>query len=244
MEVTLKVLAGAKQGAKIAIKKSEFTIGRSQECHLCVGSTSISRKHCTISRGENRVSVKDLGSRNGTLVNGKKIEGEVELSAGDELVVGPLKFQVRISTGLKNDKRSKVKSVAEAVERAANTPTGDSVELDIDSWLLGPDEPIKRPGETLSMQMDETSAIPLPKDALPAKEAEPQKAEPQKDEHSALDTIDIAAEESPEDSSIDEASDSKKKKEPGKLPPLPKKDATKDSREAAEQALRAWSRRR
>lgn len=239
MEVTLKVLAGAKQGAKIAIKKSEFTIGRSQECHLCVGSTSISRKHCTISRGENRVSVKDLGSRNGTLVNGKKIEGEVELSAGDELVVGPLKFQVRISTGLKNDKRSKVKSVAEAVERAANAPTGDSVELDIDSWLLGPDEPIKRPGETLSMQMDETSAIPLPKDALPAKEAEPQK-----DEHSALDTIDIAAEESPEDSSIDEASDSKKKKEPGKLPPLPKKDATKDSREAAEQALRAWSRRR
>ncbi|MEQ8209520.1 MAG: FHA domain-containing protein [Lacipirellulaceae bacterium] len=234
MEVTLKVLAGAKKGAKIVVKKSEFTIGRSQECHLCVGSTSISRKHCMISRGENRVTVKDLGSRNGTLVNGQKTEGEVELKAGDELVVGPLKFQVRISSGLKNEKLPKVKSVAEAVERAANIPTGDSVELDIDSWLLGPDEPVKRPGETLSMQMDETSAIPLPKDKLPSEPTET----------IALDTADVRDEESPEDSSIDEASDSKKKKEPGKLPPLPKKDATKDSREAAENALRAWSRRR
>jgi len=235
MEVTLKVLAGAKKGAKVVVKKSEFTIGRSQECHLSVGSTSISRRHCTISRGENKVSVKDLGSRNGTLVNGKKIDGEVELVAGDELIVGPLRFQVRISTGLKNDKRPKVKSVAEAVQRTADSG-GDFDVDDISSWLLGPDDSVsEKPTismhETMAIQMDETSAMPVSTDT---DDAEKSKKNP-------LDGSSATDEEPAEEES---ASDSGKKKGPGKLPPVPQKEGTKDSREAAENALRAWSRRR
>ena len=109
MEVMLKVLEGAKSGAQVAIKKNEFVIGRSQECHLCAGSSAVSRRHCAILRDDNRVSIKDLGSRNGTLVNGQKIEGEVELASGDEVVVGPLKFLVTISTGIANAKRAEVK---------------------------------------------------------------------------------------------------------------------------------------
>jgi predicted component of type VI protein secretion system len=72
MDVSLKVLEGAKSGTKIAVKKTEFIIGRSQDCHLCAGSSAVSRQHCAILRTDNRVSIKDLGSRNGTIVNGNK----------------------------------------------------------------------------------------------------------------------------------------------------------------------------
>jgi pSer/pThr/pTyr-binding forkhead associated (FHA) protein len=88
MDVTLKVLEGAKVGAKISIKKPEFTIGRSQGCSLCAGSSAVSRQHCMISRDESKVTVRDMGSRNGTLVNGVRISGEQRLNDGDIISFG------------------------------------------------------------------------------------------------------------------------------------------------------------
>src|SRR3990172_12134138 len=90
----LIVLAGAKEGTVIPIKKKEFTIGRSKECTLRAGSEAISRRHCILARTDAGFTVRDLGSRNGTYVNGQKIEQETELHDGDELSVGPLRFRV------------------------------------------------------------------------------------------------------------------------------------------------------
>ena len=50
MDVILKVLEGAKVGARVAVKKDKFLIGRSPKCHLCSGSSSISRRHCALIR--------------------------------------------------------------------------------------------------------------------------------------------------------------------------------------------------
>jgi len=156
MDVKLKVLEGAKTGAKIAVKKSEFVIGRSQTCQLCAGSSAISRRHCAILLDETRVAIKDLGSRNGTLVNGQKIEGEVELATGDEIVVGPLKFLITITPGIQNAKKPEVKSVAEAVVRAAQLPTGAIADDDISNWLIGPTSALT---ETQTIRMDDTNAL-------------------------------------------------------------------------------------
>jgi pSer/pThr/pTyr-binding forkhead associated (FHA) protein len=221
MDVILKVIDGAKTGAKIAVKKNEFLIGRSQECHLCAASSAISRKHCKISRTENRVTAQDLGSRNGTLINGTKIEGEVELVSGDELTVGPLKFMVTISPGISNGKREQVKSVAEAVERVAQTPAADATVDDISQWLLGTSSSALN--ETQTIRIDDTNAAHISR-ALEAETAEIEVAESDDEAR-------------PEDSS-------KGKREPGKLPKGPQGPTSKDSREAAAEALRAWSRRR
>jgi pSer/pThr/pTyr-binding forkhead associated (FHA) protein len=220
MDVILKVLEGAKSGAKIAVKKAEFIIGRSQECNLCAGSSAISRRHCAIRRDESHVAIKDLGSRNGTLVNGQKIEGEVELTTGDEIVVGPLKFLITISPGIQNSKRAEVKSVAEAVVRTAEAHHAAVDDDDISKWLLGPSSALV---ETQTIRMDDTNA--LKKLAQAAEEA---KAASESDT-TALDT---------------QAEPPVAKKGPGKLPKLPQKPGSKDSREAAAEALRAWSRRR
>ena len=224
MDVTLKVLEGAKVGAKISIKKPEFTIGRSQSCSLCAGSSAVSRQHCMISRDESKVTVRDMGSRNGTLVNGEKIEGTVELASGDEITVGPLKFLLTISTSLNSVKKPEVKSVAEAVVRTASTPTGSIGDEDISKWLLGPSSALN---ETQTIRIDDTNAI----QQMHAAAAEAAAAEAKAAEE--------AAAEKPTDHSGKPA-----KPEPGKLPKIADKAGTKDSREAAVEALRAWSRRR
>jgi pSer/pThr/pTyr-binding forkhead associated (FHA) protein len=223
MEVILKVLEGAKTGAKVAIKKNEFVIGRSPECQLCAGSSAISRRHCAIYRNENRVTIKDLGSRNGTLVNGNKISDEVELASGDEITIGPLKFLLTMSAGINNVKRAEVKSVAEAVERTAQAGREDASVDDISKWLSGD---ISALNETQTIRIDDTNAAHLSR-ALEA------------------DTAEINPEQAAGDSSIGEAAEQPAgKRQPGKLPKLPLKPSSKDSREAAAEALRAWSRRR
>jgi len=155
MDVILKVLDGAKIGAKIAVKKDRFLIGRSSKCHLCAGSTAVSRKHCAISRNGTKVLIEDLGSRNGTLVNDEKIAGEVELSSGDEVTVGPLRFLLTITPGIDNGKRPQVKSVADAVERTVETGDLDIEDDDISRWLIEPELPLQAATETQTLSMDE-----------------------------------------------------------------------------------------
>ncbi len=231
MDVILKVTKGSKIGAKIAVKKDEFLIGRNPECHLCAGSTSISRRHCAITRDGTKVTIKDLGSRNGTLVNGEKITGEVELKSGDDITIGSLGFIVTISTGLSNEKKSEVKSVAEAVERVAEKSSGSSVGVDdISNWLIDTDKPKGAFSDTQTIRLDDTKASEL-REAVNAAA-----------ENGDVETTDVPTE-SPADADKPEEK-SKGKKEPGKLPPMIKQPGTKDSREAAVEALRSWNRRR
>jgi len=242
MDVILKVLEGAKTGTKVAVKKDEFLIGRSQKCHLCAGSSSVSRRHCAITRSGTTVSIKDLGSRNGTLVNGQKITGEVELASGDEIAVGSLKFLMTITPGISNLKRPKVKTVAEAAERTAASEDSSVAEDDITQWLLDtPSKPPQTMNETQTIQMDDTNAIHLKKMAE-------QQESPQKSDNSSATQGASITEELPEEEQLEEETHSKqaksKKKKPGKLPPLPSEPDSKDSREAAMQALRNWNRRR
>ncbi len=66
----------------------EVVIGRSAECELRVPSVAASRRHAAVVRRADDVLVRDLGSTNGTLVNGAKIEGERMLEPGDRIEVG------------------------------------------------------------------------------------------------------------------------------------------------------------
>lgn len=70
-------------------------VGRQTDCNLRVPAIDVSRRHCEIMLEEDELTVRDLGSRNGTYVNGQKTDIK-ELSAGDVLSVGPLVFVVQI----------------------------------------------------------------------------------------------------------------------------------------------------
>jgi predicted component of type VI protein secretion system len=221
----LIVLAGAKEGTEIPLKKEKFTIGRSRECTLRAGSDAISRHHCLILRTTDGYTIRDLGSRNGTYVNGERISAETELKQNDTVRVGPLEFRCEMTIDIDRSKKPKVKDVAEVVARSSQKPASDDDnEDDISRWLLGPE-----PGsgvamnETQNFRVDETRAI----SSKPPSE-----------------TSEISQVDAPEDSSADLGKGKKDKKVVGKLPPLPPKKMSKDSREAAAEILRELGRRR
>jgi len=75
---------------------SSILIGRHRYCNLRIPVPSVSRKHCQLSYNQGAWKIRDLGSHNGTFLNGKRIENEAELQAGNSLKIGPLTFVIQI----------------------------------------------------------------------------------------------------------------------------------------------------
>jgi len=175
MDVKLIVVGGKNAGRVVPVTGGKFLIGRAEDCHLRPNSDAVSRHHCAITLQAGRVTIADLGSRNGTLVNGQRIKGEEELKSGDHLRVGPLEFQVAIEVTLGGQKRPKVHSVEEAaartVETAAAKPPG--AELDVSSWVT---DTVDGTTDTKSMTASRTAAgvanTPPPADKTPSPEGE------------------------------------------------------------------------
>jgi pSer/pThr/pTyr-binding forkhead associated (FHA) protein len=97
MKVQLLVLnEGPMKGKVVRLPVREFTIGREASCHLRPTSEAVAPRHCVIRVFGADVSVEDLGSPSGTLVNGQKIRGKVPLKVGDKISVGPLAFELSV----------------------------------------------------------------------------------------------------------------------------------------------------
>jgi pSer/pThr/pTyr-binding forkhead associated (FHA) protein len=96
MNVKLLVVQGKPEGKEIPLRIPKFLIGRGPECHLRPNSELISRHHCLFTLEANCVKLRDLGSTNGTVVNGERLTDEIVLQNDDMIQVGPLGFQVMI----------------------------------------------------------------------------------------------------------------------------------------------------
>jgi hypothetical protein len=70
------------------LERPEMTIGRSAICDIQVSSALVSRRHASLTVSEGRVTVEDLGSRNGVYVNTERVVGNVALHVGDRLGIG------------------------------------------------------------------------------------------------------------------------------------------------------------
>ncbi|MCB0271466.1 MAG: diguanylate cyclase [Bdellovibrionales bacterium] len=81
------VLAGLDIGRKYDVENDEMYIGRNEMCEIFVDDEDVSRIHAKIESTTNYVYIEDLGSTNGTLVNGEKIKRH-QLQDGDRIQVG------------------------------------------------------------------------------------------------------------------------------------------------------------
>jgi two-component system, cell cycle response regulator len=84
----LTVITGAHTGALFKVVKGAAVIGRSHNVEIKVEDDGISRAHARIRATTDKTWVEDLGSRNGTYVNGEKIAAPRQLSEGDKIQVG------------------------------------------------------------------------------------------------------------------------------------------------------------
>lgn len=78
----------------LRLTKSEMIIGRAQDCDFSIASGLVSRRHAKLVVSAGRVTIEDLGSRNGVLVNSEAVSGARELKAGDSIVLGDQTFEV------------------------------------------------------------------------------------------------------------------------------------------------------
>ena len=95
MEVNL-VLFKKNGSQKVFTLTSSITIvGRRHDCDFRISLDSVSRRHCQFSLNNESVKVRDLGSRNGTYLNEKRID-EAKLQPGDYVRIGPVIFGLQI----------------------------------------------------------------------------------------------------------------------------------------------------
>ena len=219
MEVRLKVLVGPNAGKELPVTGPKFLVGRAEDCQLRPRSDLISRHHCALLIEEGLVTVRDFGSKNGTLVNGTRVRGEIELKAGDKLVIGPLEFEVVLRVAVAGKKRPKVESIKEAAVRTAEGSGSAPDLVDVEEWVKESGaSTTQATTETRNFKLNETDEIDL-------------KSSPTLMVPPADDTKAVTPHSKPG------------KAQPGKLPPMPA-SMTKDSGQAASDVLNKFFKRR
>lgn len=82
------------------LSEGETLLGRGPGCAVRLVGSGVSRVHAGVRIWEGRAVIEDRGSKNGTWVNGKKIDDPVELEEGDEVFVGTYRLVFRSSASL------------------------------------------------------------------------------------------------------------------------------------------------
>lgn len=93
MKAQLIVVYGKPRNTIKTLPLGDCLIGRGDECQVRTNSSLVSRQHCLIHVTRESATLRDLGSTNGTLVNGKRLVNERELTNGDLLQIGPVVFE-------------------------------------------------------------------------------------------------------------------------------------------------------
>ena len=145
------------RGRVIPVSRSPFLIGRDPECYLRPSSSTVQLRHCAIRLRAGMVSIEDFDSTNGTLVNDRRIKGEIELLNGDRLTIGPLVLELRLEAGTPVNEATPIPPTKSSAEASADEAAA-AVLLSTD----GPGESPSRPGVKPRVPLGDTEIIQLP----------------------------------------------------------------------------------
>ncbi len=92
MSFQLTIAEGKEAGKEFVFEQDSVLIGRVDECDVVLYDSGISRRHCRIFLEADQYFVEDVGSSNGTRVNGNGVKAKQPLTEGDKLALGPVVF--------------------------------------------------------------------------------------------------------------------------------------------------------
>jgi transcriptional regulator with GAF, ATPase, and Fis domain len=144
LQPRLLAIAGPLKDSTIPLPEGEVTLGRDPTSAVPVVDPSVSRKHCLLRREDGRFQIKDLESRNGTLVNGSPVK-EQWLRHGDEIAIGDSVFFFL----LEDDERA---AAASRVEFDDSQPTAETK-------LIHPKEVVYLQPDRLLRELPPTSQV-------------------------------------------------------------------------------------
>src|SRR5687767_3344312 len=92
MGFQLTIAQGKEAGREFVFEQPSVVIGRSTDCDVVLYDPGVSRRHARIFAEGAGFYVEDMGSSNGTKVNGQLIKAKQSLSDGDAVTLGPVIF--------------------------------------------------------------------------------------------------------------------------------------------------------
>ena len=93
----LVVTSGHRSGTRFGLAGDRVTVGRHPDSDVFLDDITVSRRHVVIEVGPAGHYLYDVGSLNGTYVNGIRTDGEVKLRSGDDLQIGKFKLMYLVS---------------------------------------------------------------------------------------------------------------------------------------------------
>ncbi len=116
MNIKLYVVRGKPRDQELVFPRGDYLIGRGPECHVRLNSPWVSRQHCLLLVGADTVDLQDLGSMNGTLVNGTRLIGLRRLAHGDQVQIGPLTLAICLESSAAGQEAQTTKDAIREVE--------------------------------------------------------------------------------------------------------------------------------
>lgn len=136
--LTLLVLQGPDKGRRFELPDAPALVGRESR-QLPLTDNTVSRRHCQLAPADGHWAVQDLGSSNGTYVNGLRVEGQHELKLGDQIRVGHTLLVFGAQPGISRSSSGAVNLAGE--ESGMDASIMHTVASNEDSMVLAVPEP-------------------------------------------------------------------------------------------------------
>lgn len=158
MNYVLQVVRGRADANTIKLMEGVNSVGRHDDCLIRIRSSQVSRRHCEVFEDGSGLILRDLGSANGTYVNGKRVLGQQSLKPGDVLTIGGVTLRVDLLQGAPGGRAATAPAPkpGDTAELAALPVSDEEFEVDFE------EEPESGP------EPDHIDLIPLDDDPPPA----------------------------------------------------------------------------
>lgn len=184
MKVKLVLFREDNVRREFTLESGTTVIGRQDDCTLRIPLAEISRRHAVIEFKNDKISIKDMGSANGTYVNNQRVS-EQELNAGDHVVVGPVVFTVQVDGEPADIRPVRTRLKARPLARETAVPVenrkSDQQEPEDQDFLNDEEDPISElealasTGDTEAFDLDLDLDLGL-SDSFPAESDDDQKS--------------------------------------------------------------------
>ena len=137
----LEVMQGPQAGTRFRLEPGRTIVGRHPSCGIVLDAVSVSRQHAAIEVEGNQAWIEDLGSRNGTAVDGRRISGRHALSDGQHLRIGDQRLAFSSSAPLTMEHLlgSGAFAIGDLVEEGADSVILSAVEVPVRPELAAGD---------------------------------------------------------------------------------------------------------